>query len=156
MGGKINSGLYQMHLASLTEIPSHCDFTDPQVIDYCTEEKWKNSKYGSTFSHQANKRVVVFWHPIFFSENRTRWLDDCTVTRSLVLTTFEPIFTNVPVKGRTVWRNYTKRKTQKWEIYFCFETFSTNHHAFLLSSVPISFCFFSEMFLFTLEITFYL
>lgn len=38
-GGKINSVLYQMQLANLTETPSHCVFTDPQIIDYCNKEK---------------------------------------------------------------------------------------------------------------------
>lgn len=135
-----------MHLASLTEIHSHCVFTDPQIIDYCSEEKWKKkSKYGRTFSHQANKRElwlsgILFF--FFFAENRTRWLDVCTVTKSLVLTTFELIFTHVPVKGRAVWPNYTKRKTQEQEIYFWFETFF--HHlsclfAFISTNVNLLF-----------------
>lgn len=65
-------------------------------------KKKKKSKYGSTFSHQANKRELWLSGILFFAENRTRWLDDCTVSKSLVLTTFELIFTHVPVKGRAV------------------------------------------------------
>jgi len=40
-GVKVNAVLCQMHLTSLTEIPNHWVFTDPRIIDYCNEKKWK-------------------------------------------------------------------------------------------------------------------
>lgn len=77
-GGKINFVLYQMHLASLTEIASHCVFTDPQIIDYCNKENEKNANMGAYSPMTPTKESCgCLANSICRKQNKAAWWLHC-------------------------------------------------------------------------------